>query len=235
MPDHEPTTKEPQYQRCVELRDRDGLTPLGLMSNQTWHDDPKRLIYVLSRYKFVAKMLAGKQRVLEVGCADAFGTRVVQQHVDHVTAIDFDALFVEDVKKRMHPDWAIDVRVHDMLGGPVMDAANDGTQKQFDAAYSLDVIEHIKPENEVAFVANIAASLHEDGVLILGSPSIHSQPHASPASKAGHINCKDQPQLRALMETAFRNVFMFSMNDEVLHTGFGPMSHYLLAMGCGKR
>ena len=29
----------------------------------------------------------------------------------------------------------------------------------------------------------------------------------------------------------FENVFMFSMNDEVLHTGFAPMGHYLFALG----
>ena len=45
-------TREPQYQRCVELRDTEGLASLGLMSNQTWHDDPKRLVFMLARYKF---------------------------------------------------------------------------------------------------------------------------------------------------------------------------------------
>ena len=30
----------------------------------------------------------------------------------------------------------------------------------------------------------------------------------------------------------FRNVFIFSMNDEVVHTGFYPMAHYLFALCC---
>ncbi|MCA6302689.1 MAG: hypothetical protein IM629_12150, partial [Phenylobacterium sp.] len=33
----------------------------------------------------------------------------------------------------------------------------------------------------------------------------------------------------------FSNVFLFSMNDEVVHTGFAPMAHYLFAIGAGKR
>jgi len=37
------------------------------------------------------------------------------------------------------------------------------------------------------------------------------------------------------MDRHFYNVFLFSMNDEVVHTGFYPMSHYLLAMSCGLR
>ena len=56
----------------LEYRDRHGLESLGLMTSQAWYDDPKRLTFTLSRYKFAAKMLSGSQNVLEVGCADAF-------------------------------------------------------------------------------------------------------------------------------------------------------------------
>ena len=37
------------------------------------------------------------------------------------------------------------------------------------------------------------------------------------------------------MQRHFHNVFLFSMNDEVVHTGFSPMAHYLLALCCTKR
>jgi len=66
-------------------------------------------------------------------------------------------------------------------------------------------------------------------------PSLESQEHASPPSKAGHINCKTEPQLREFMIRHFHNVFLFGMNDETLHTGFGPMAHYRLALACGAR
>lgn len=221
-------TREPQYQSCVDIKERGGLTSFGLMSNQVWHDDPRRLVFLLSRYKFVSKMLAGKKQVLEVGCADAFGTRIVLQEVDQITAVDFDPVFVADVRERMEDEWAFDVRGHDMLAGPVPGGP-------FDAAYSMDVIEHILPADEHAFVGNIAASLSADGVLILGSPSIHSQAYASPPSKEGHVNCKDAAGLRKLCEAHFRNVFIFSMNDEVVHTGFTPMAHYLIALCAGRR
>ena len=58
---------------------------------------------------------------------------------------------------------------------------------------------------------------------------------ASAGSKAGHVNCKDAPTLKLLLSVYFHNVFMFSMNDEVVHTGFYPMAHYLLALCCGKK
>jgi len=221
-------TREPQYQSCLEIKDQRGLTPLGLMSNQVWRDDPRRLVFLLSRYKFVSKMLTGKRRVLEVGCADAFGTRLVQQEVEQLTAIDFDPVFVQDVRERMEPGWEFACHCHDMLSGP----APGGP---YDAAYSLDVIEHIQAADEHTFVGNAAASLTPDGVLILGSPSIHSQTYASKPSKEGHVNCKDATGLRRLCEKHFRNVFIFSMNDEVVHTGFTPMAHYLIALCAGRR
>lgn len=224
MPD---TTREPQYQNCVEIRDRQGLTPLGLMTNQVWHDDPRRLTFVLSRYKFCAKMLSGREKVLEVGCADAFGTRLVQQEVGRVVAIDFDPVFVADVQQRMDSRWPFECRMHDILHGPV-----DG---DFDASYSIDVLEHIPREQEADFVGNSCRSLKPEGVLIVGSPSIQSQAYASPPSRAGHVNCKDHRELRELMERYFHNVFLFSMNDEVVHTGFYPMAHYLFALCCGRK
>ncbi|MDP6959497.1 MAG: methyltransferase type 12, partial [Planctomycetota bacterium] len=52
----------------------------------------------------------------------------------------------------------------------------------------------------------------------------------SSASKAGHVNCKKGPELRTLMERHFHTVFLFSMNDEVVHTGFLPMAQYLLVL-----
>jgi len=220
-------TKEKQYQIMLEYRRRRGLETMGLMASQAWYDDPKRLAFTLSRYKFVAKMLAGSEHVLEVGCADAFATRVVVQEVKKLTAVDFDPLFVDDTNSRMSDRWKFECRVHDMLAGPVAG--------QFDGAYALDVLEHIVPENEGRFLRNIASSLTPRGVMIIGMPSLESQPYASALSKEGHVNCKTMPDLKAVMQGYFHNVFMFSMNDEVVHTGYHKMAHYLFALCCGKK
>jgi hypothetical protein len=50
-----------------------------------------------------------------------------------------------------------------------------------------------------------------------------------------HVNCKSGPELRALLLRHFRTAFLFSMNDEVVHTGFSPLAHYLIGIGVGRR
>jgi hypothetical protein len=104
-----------------------------------------------------------------------------------------------------------------------------------DAVYCLDVLEHVDPLNETAFVANLRESIKAFGTCIVGMPSLESQIHASPISKAGHVNCKTEDQLRKLMQKYFWCVYMFGMNDEIVHTGFGPLCHYRFAVCNTKR
>ena len=220
-------TKEKQYNVMLDYQEQRGLETLGLMTSQAWYDDPKRLTFTLARYKFAAKMLSGSKHVLEVGCADAFATRIVVQEVEKLTATDFDPLFVADTLSRMSERWAFNCVSHDMLDGPVVG--------DFDGIYALDVLEHINPSDEVRFLSNMVDSLEKNGVILIGMPTIESQDYASKLSKEGHVNCKSMPDLKVSMQKYFHNVFMFSMNDEVVHTGFHKMAHYIFALCCNKK
>lgn len=220
-------TREPQYNILLEKRAEKGLESLGLMTSQAWDDDPKRLTFTLARYKFVAKMMSGRKRVLEIGCGDAFGTRIVVSEVGELTAVDFDPVFVDDVNQRMNPKWPFTCFTHNMLEGAV--------PGQYDGIYALDVLEHIHPQDEDKFLANMVKSLAPHGIAIIGTPSLESQVYASPISRAGHVNCKSMPDLKESLERHFHNVFTFGMNDEIVHTSYHKMAHYLLALCCDKR
>ena len=221
-------TKEVQYNDLLKVREEIGTSSLGVMMNQVWYDDPRRLAFVLARYKFVSKMLSGKHKVAELGCGDAFGSRVVLQEVKELHVYDFDPLFVDDITARQVDRWKLHPHTHDILDGPLEEAP-------FDAIYSLDVMEHIEEASEHLYVKHLKQSLTEHGILIVGMPSLESQSHASAQSKIGHINCKSGKTLKAILEKDFHNVLLFSMNDEVVHTGFTPMAHYLFAICTGKK
>jgi 2-polyprenyl-3-methyl-5-hydroxy-6-metoxy-1,4-benzoquinol methylase len=200
---------------------------LGVGVAWAYFDDPKHLVFTLSRYKFASKVFSGRKNLLEVGCGDGFASRILLQSVDRVVGIDVDEKFILDGKLRYSEKWPIDFRIHDIVqDGPI--------EENFDAVLCLDVLEHIEKTDHEQFIGNITSSMISTGVLVIGMPSIESQPYASPQSKLGHISCLTQNEFKDSLEKYFSNVFMFSMNDEIIHTGYSRMSHYNLALCCQK-
>jgi len=200
------------------------------LGNRTSHSfilDPSRLLFSLSRYKFVSRMFEGFKDVLEVGAGDGFKSIIVKSKVKNLLLTDIENTNLKDfennkIKSRFNIDYILHNFEKKKLG------------KKFDGIYMLDVFEHINNKNEDIFLKNILYSLKKNGSLIIGIPSLESQKYASKFSKMGHINCKSKDQLKNFLQKYFCNVFLFSMNDEVLHTGYGAMSHYLFALACSR-
>ena len=223
----EAQTKDPVNQHGYDVQRQVGATRLGVLKNWEWHDDPRRFLFSMARYKFVSKMFAGRANVLELGCGDGFNAPIVLQTVKKLTLADFDPVFIQDARDRMKAPWIYEAKVLDLLQDPI--------EGCYDAIYSLDVLEHIPGEREREVLTKICGALDPNGAVIIGMPSLESQEYASPPSRAGHINCKTMPDLNALLGDFFHNVFMFSMNDEVVHTGYHKMAHYLFALCCGRK
>ena len=125
---------------------------------------------------------------------------------------DYDSYFIEIFKQQASEQWPIDSKTHDILAAPL--------PFKMDAIYSLDVLEHVNTEVESLFLTNVCLSLKNNGCAIIGMPSLESQKYASAASLERHVNCKSGNQVQALLLQYFEHVFLFSMNDEVVHTGF---------------
>jgi 2-polyprenyl-3-methyl-5-hydroxy-6-metoxy-1,4-benzoquinol methylase len=194
---------------------------LGSMHSESWDMDPKHLGFVLARYKFVSKMLVGKKAVLEIGCGDTTGSRIVRSQVQSLEGIDIDGERMASSPSK-GTKWEIPTQVWNVIDAPL--------PRKFDAIYCLDVMEHINPDDEGKFLGHITRMMKWDGVFIVGMPSLESQVYASGGSKACHVNCKTEQGLRDSLRQYFANVFLFGMNDETLTTGFGPMCHYRLAI-----
>jgi len=218
------SAKEPQYNIQFDAMGKKGAVKLGPTASHLWRNDPRHLSFLLARYKFCSKILAGKKNVLEVGCGDAFGTRLVLQTAPKVHGVDFDPLFINWAEEQYKAE-GLDAtfQVLDIIKEPPYNGP-------FDGAYALDFIEHIKTNAERAVINNICKTLTKDAVFILGTPNITARKYAGIDSKKGHINLKSADGLKDLLGYYFKNVFIFSMNDELVHTGFYPMANYLLAV-----
>jgi 2-polyprenyl-3-methyl-5-hydroxy-6-metoxy-1,4-benzoquinol methylase len=212
---------EQEYNWIKDIVRDQGSPRIGVMSAGTWLRDPKRLGFVLSRYKFVAKMFSGFDRVLELGSADGWPSRIVKQEVKTLVCVDFDQELLDFGINNVEQTW------------PILFEKKDLTElfhydTKFDGVFALDVLEHIDKEKEDLFMKNIVNNLLHSGVTVIGIPSLESQVYSYPDN--GHVNCKSGEELREFCLNYFERVLIFSMNDEVVHTGFVKMANYLFAV-----
>lgn len=207
-----------QYIKSVEL---------GPFTSFSLLNDPKHMVFVLARYKFCKKMLESKKRILEVGCGDGFGAPMMAQGAEYALGIDIQKKVIASNKKRLSKIKNLEFKV--------INICEELPQGIFDGACSIDVIEHLDPGLDDKFIGNVCRVLDENGIYVVGTPNITAQKYASPRSAVQHINLKSHDSLKELMSKYFKNVLMFGMNDEVMHTGYPAMAHYLFAVGIGKR
>lgn len=210
-----------------EVSDRFGTETITLGNHWSYNlrNDPRRLAFVLSRYKFSAKMCRPQGTVLELGCSEGIGVPILAEFASGYTGVDMD----KDAIGSAIVNWSKNkvCFINDNFLGK--------TYGTFDAVISLDVVEHIDNSIEPLFFKTVYDNIDIDGIAIIGTPNSTSSPYASAASQSGHINLFDYNRLKRAMHQLFTNVFMFGGNDEMVHTGFAPMTHYLYALGCGKK
>lgn len=213
------------WNKVTELNRPEGFT-LGPVNTSTWLRDPRHMGFMLARYKFAAKMMRRCTSILEVGCGEGLGAlMLVRDTPARVVGIDFDEAQIQYARHEVEPHG--EGRLSFICGDA---SSQTETAGPFDGLLCLDVIEHVEPKEEGAFLAHCTKDLKPGAVAIFGTPNIASDAFASPPSRAGHINLFDPDRFAETLERHFSHVFPFSMNDEMVHTGYAKMAHYLLAL-----
>lgn len=224
-----PTEKDSRWQPVIDMMAGAKPVELGAMHSYHARKTPRRLLYTTSYYKFAAKLIAANTpkpaRVLDVGCGEGIGTYLVAKECGFARGVDFDADLIATADKNWvqnDNEPVCEFAAKDFLEEP---------QADFDAVINFDVIEHIQPDNAERFIAGMAANLRDHGLAIVGTPNVTSAQYASAVTNAGHVNLYDGNRLHDEMSAHFSRVFMFGANDELVHTGYFPMCHYLIAVG----
>ncbi len=207
---------KPQKEACMSI---------GPHSSYQLHHTPRRILFSLSRYKFAAKLIGEKKKVLELGCSDGLGTHLLAEFNEEVLGVDFDREVIDWSKANVKTK-NVRFLCDDFLGK---------TYGAFDAVIAFDVIEHIYQRNEKNFFQTLCRNLIIDGICIVGTPNITASKYSGKIVNDAHVNLYSAERLKKTMENYFNNVFMLGSNDEVIHTGFPPMSQYLIAVGCYKK
>lgn len=189
---------------------------------------PRHVLFVLSRYKFCAKLIGETplRNILELGCSEGLGALILGESGHQVVGVDFDEEAVAWAKANLETKGNLSFICDDFLSK---------TYGLFDAVVSLDTIEHIHPPQEPEYFGTLVDNLTPDGICIVGTPNITSAKYASKQTRMGHVNLYSAERLKDTAMKYFRNAFVFSMNDEMVHTGYYPMAQYLILLGCGKK
>lgn len=199
---------------------------LGRYASFWFHKTPRRVLHCMSYYKFASKLIGKGKRVLDVGCNEGLGTFLVGKECGFAKGVDFDEEAIVQAQKNFNEPFV------EFEAGDFLKSEDTGN---WDAVINFDVIEHILPEHAHDFIEGIAKELTPEGLCIIGTPSKISQDFASEVSKKGHINIYSHERLEAEMREHFEFVFMFAANDEVVHTGYLPLAHYFITVGCKKK
>lgn len=222
---------EDNWKGVTNIYGRTELLELGPYYSNMFLKDIKHIAFTLSRYKFVSKLLMYKNEVtlLELGCQEALGALMFKQNVrlKKYTGVDLDEKAISWNKKHLPSEF-------EFICANFFNCIQL-KERKYDAVISLDVIEHISADMEDKYCKVLARSIKDSGVAVVGTPSVMMTPYACEESRVGHINLYDQKRLYALLRKHFNNVFIFNMNDEVVNTGFAPMSCYIFAVCCSKR
>lgn len=223
------TRSREAWNKVTDLNHPEGFS-LGPVNAATWLRDPRHMGFMLARYKFAAKMMRRCTSIIEVGCGEGLGTLMLIRDTDaRVLGVDFDEAQIAYARQHLEPHG--EGRLSFLCGDATEPGRITGT---FDGLLCLDVIEHVDPKEERRFLQTCVLNLQPGAVAIFGTPNIASDAFASPPSRAGHINLFSPERFAATLEEHFHRVFPFSMNDEMVHTGYAKMAHYLLAL-CIRR
>ncbi len=167
-------------------------------------------------------MLSGMQSVAEIGCGDGFASRMIAETCEKSDLSDFDGVLLSYAKS----EWLgfvnnVEFLEHDIIANPL-------PMRNYDVIYSLDVLEHIDREKEDNFFESnqVLERDRKRWSPCDRSPWLSSKRFASPRSREVHVNCKTGSQLVETCKSYFNSACRFSMNDEVVHTGFSGMAHY---------
>lgn len=174
----------------------------------------------LARFKFVAKLLSKEDTVLDLGCGNGYSSYFFSKFCKKVTGVDLYAN-IPAVSKKMAAENLTFIKA-DILSPPAI-ISNYGTT----VVTAIDVIEHFHKKDGEKIVGIYSKILSAHGMMIIGTPNKFSEMYRSRQSKDIHFYEYRPDELKELCNKYFNRTILFSMNDELVHTGFYKLAWFI--------
>lgn len=109
----------------------------------------------IATYKFALKYVKDKQ-VLDYGCGSGYGSRMLSNIAEYVTAVDISEEAVNFAKNNYIAD------------NLVFKTASELSDEKYDIITSFQVIEHV--HNDIEYLINLKRLLKPDGCILISTP-----------------------------------------------------------------
>lgn len=192
-----------------------------------FNENPLDFFIILARYKFGTRFIKKTHKVIDVGCGHGLGSVFLSKYANEIIGVDLDKDLLESNISNYKKIKNLQFKEFDLLK-PSKSFVN-----KFDVVVSMDVIEHFKKENLGTVVDSYYNLLNSNGFAIIGTPNIASRPYASQRRLDTHEFEFTRDELEETLLKKFKNVFIFSMTDEVVSTSFPNMAWFFIAI-CTK-
>ncbi len=196
----------------------------GAELKSLFYKNPLMATVKLSRFKFVSKMLSSEDIVLDVGCGSGMSSHFFSKFSKKVIGVDNTDNYLSywnEIKSKN-----LKFIQSDIFNLKLENAEN------INAIVALDFIEHFNLIEGKKMIQDFAEILNkrEGGIFICGTPSKFSQTYRAEHNKKHHLYEYEPEELKALCRKHFNRVFLFSMNDEMVHTGFEKLAWYIFVV-----
>ena len=182
------------------------------------------LLATLARYKFAARMLAGRANVCQIGYGEQLGPDLVGAAVTSLVIYADKTEATPATLRKYQFDSAIKMQLHEIW--------RERPPASYDALYSFDALERVAPEYEDDAVRHMRESLsRESDVAIIGCPARTAELMGDVADNKYR---RGGLQLRSLISRHFDTVLMFSMVQDDIQAGLLPSADYFLAVASAR-
>ena len=114
----------------------------------------------LSRYLFAADILKDCKSVLDIACANGYGTHLLSNYIKNVTGIDRNNEYLKVAKEKYNSKNIVWKHI---------DVDEERIKGKYEGIVCFETLEHVKfPENLLKNLFNI---LNENGILLLSVPN----------------------------------------------------------------
>ena len=192
-----------------------------------FNENPLDFFIILARYKFGTRFIKKTHKVIDVGCGHGLGSVFLSKYANEIIGADQDKDLVKTNNSNYKNIKNLQFKYFDLLN-PSKSFFN-----KFDVVISMDVIEHFNKKKLGTVVESYYNLLNSEGFAVIGTPNIASRPYASQRRLDTHEFEFTRDEFEETLLKKFKNVFIFSMTDEVVSTSFPNMAWFFIAI-CTK-